>query len=592
MEVVIALLPFLLTLVNARIDCGSMVRLEVDFDNVHSHGITYKKASVKKSIPVSVVYNVISEGRPIEIESIDWMHNNVSINIGDSDSQDIYYATEKTSSGVTVTLHIKMPTSRVAGTWILTVNTKENTKHIGICYVSSPPVIRSRFGAVRGHEGNPLSVHCEVDGFPEPYEVSWQRLVENEGDTNKNKLLTVTDAVLKKHDNTKNAIMEWSDASKSTGFYLCTAKSNLGSDNLLLEVRIKSKLAPLWPFIGIIVELVVLGIIILIYERTQAKRRRDEERATLIKQNPEIILFNHLMTKKKLSEKYRSQVPKQQLLKKSDNQQVTVVSEFVREFVRRHVDESKRSQSDLYWRPGSGVSHNINLLPQSTQISTSKRKRVTSVDDKVKRPNLKRNTSLLKSLVIKKPTVIPSNLANKLHHLWNGYFQSVMSVLLNKLDTSYFNVKNNLDTVLRLNFIGAQLKVLRSTSCRAGMEGIVVMETKNTFTLALNSSKSQLSSSSSSSSSTQSLLTLTTVPKLGSLFSLRLPQLTPKINNNSSKCQKVDILLNGDLLNHRAIDRTIRKWRYTPTTAYEYNQNALTTEAIFSNVLIDNVIIG
>ncbi|VDQ06236.1 unnamed protein product [Trichobilharzia regenti] len=46
-------------------------------------------------------------------------------------------------------------------------------------------------------------------------------------------------------------------------------------------------MAPLWPFIGIIAEILVLGIIILIYERAQAKRRREEERATLLKPNPE-----------------------------------------------------------------------------------------------------------------------------------------------------------------------------------------------------------------------------------------------------------------------------------------------------------------
>ncbi|CAH8554745.1 unnamed protein product [Schistosoma turkestanicum] len=287
MSVVLGLLSLLLVVVNARIDCGNTVKLEVDIDNVQSHGISYKKATVKKSVPANVVFNVIADRRPIEIESIDWMYNNVSINIGDSDNQDIYYIVEKVNSGFTVTLHIKMPTSRVAGTWVLTVIAKDNSKHIGVCYVSSPPVIRSRFGPVRGHEGNPLSVLCEIDGFPEAKKVVWERLVENENDPTRNKLVPVTNAIFKPHEGTKDAIMEWTDASNATGFYMCTAKSDLGTDSLLLEVRIKSKLAPLWPFIGILAELVVLGIIILIYERAQAKRRRDEEdRNTLLKQNP------------------------------------------------------------------------------------------------------------------------------------------------------------------------------------------------------------------------------------------------------------------------------------------------------------------
>ncbi|CAI2733217.1 unnamed protein product [Schistosoma spindalis] len=299
-------------------------------------------------------------------------------------------------------------------------------------------------------------------------------------------------------------------------------------------------------------------------------------------------LLHSNMTKKKLSEKYKHQQSKQPVSKPNPSQGITVVSEFVRQFVRRHVDENQRNQSDLYWRPGSNISHNINLLPQSTKIHLLKHKRITNKNDipiiKMNRLHLKKK-SFNKSIINHKPSIISIDLSNQLHHLWNGYFQSVMSILPTKLNNNHcsmFNLTKNLDTILRLNLIGAQLKVLRSTSCRAGIEGIVVMETKNTFCLAINSLNNQLSN--------QSLVTLNTVPKLGSLFSLILPHLVNKSSKNFSKHQKIEILLNGDLLTHRAVDRAIRKWRYIPTTAYEYNQNALTTEAILSNVLIDNII--
>nr|CAH8867431.1 unnamed protein product [Trichobilharzia regenti] len=267
-------------------DCEKGMKLEVYFEDVHQHEISYKKAHVNKSIPVTVKYMVFTEKKEIDPDTITWKHNDVVMNIGDSDNQDVYYKYDKNAVGYVFSLHLKMPTARVTGTWTLTVNTKDGSPHSGNCQITSQPIIRSRFSAVRGHEGNPLSVLCEIDGFPAANQVSWKRLVEKK-DGSSAQLLPVTNAVFKAHGTTRDAIMEWSDASDSTGFYLCTATSRLGSDSQLLEVRIKSKLAPLWPFIGIIAEILVLGIIILIYERAQAKRRREEERATLLKPNPE-----------------------------------------------------------------------------------------------------------------------------------------------------------------------------------------------------------------------------------------------------------------------------------------------------------------
>lgn len=177
------------------------------------------------------------------------------------------------------------------------------------------------------------------------------------------------------------------------------------------------------------------------------------------------------MTKKKLSEKYKQKLSKHPIPKSNNSQGITVVSEFVRQFVRRHVNENQRNQSDLYWRPGSNISHNINLLPQSTKIHRLKQKQTSKTNDnpiKINHSNIKKK-SFNKSIINQKPSIISMNLSNQLHNLWNGYFQSVMSILPTKLNDhncSNFNLTKNLDTILRLNLIGAQLKILRSTSCR------------------------------------------------------------------------------------------------------------------------------
>lgn len=71
--------------------------------------------------------------------------------------------------------------------------------------------------------------------------------------------------------------MEWIDATESAGFYLCQAISPRGTDSSLVEVRIKGLKTVLWPAIGILIQLFVLLIIIVIYERNMAKRRKAEE---------------------------------------------------------------------------------------------------------------------------------------------------------------------------------------------------------------------------------------------------------------------------------------------------------------------------
>lgn len=63
------------------------------------------------------------------------------------------------------------------------------------------------------------------------------------------------------------------DLEKDPGEYRCNGTNEMGEGSATVALRVRSRLAALWPFLGIVAEVLVLVTIIFIYE----KRRKPDE---------------------------------------------------------------------------------------------------------------------------------------------------------------------------------------------------------------------------------------------------------------------------------------------------------------------------
>jgi len=90
---------------------------------------------------------------------------------------------------------------------------------------------------------------------------------------------------------------KWSNASLSikliqatdSGVFTCVAENGVDSRNTTITLRIASRLAALWPFLGIVIEVAILCVIIIFYEKRKAKQLAEEakkEAETQLLTNP------------------------------------------------------------------------------------------------------------------------------------------------------------------------------------------------------------------------------------------------------------------------------------------------------------------
>uniref|UniRef100_A0A4X1VUG2 Basigin n=1 Tax=Sus scrofa TaxID=9823 RepID=A0A4X1VUG2_PIG len=136
---------------------------------------------------------------------------------------------------------------------------------------AGPPNVKAVKKSEHATEGETVVLACKSDSFPPVTEWLWYKMSDS-GDqvianSSQNKFFVVS-------SETKTELhIPDLDLKEDPGKYACNGTSSEGTGQAVIVLRVRNRFAALWPFLGIVAEVLVLVTVIFIYE----KRRKPDE---------------------------------------------------------------------------------------------------------------------------------------------------------------------------------------------------------------------------------------------------------------------------------------------------------------------------